>query len=101
MGQEGLGSIKIKIKVIFGEIYILIHNERSKRIKCRYKTDCISGESNRESTDIRTGIDIPTTYDHTDIQSRYRLDMNYKYEIYGIQHHPTQCMSRPVLGGLH
>ena len=68
-----------------GEIYILIHNERSKRIKCRYKTDCISGESNRESTDIRTGIDIPTTYDHTDIQSRYRLDMNYKYEIYGIQ----------------
>ena len=71
-----------------GEIYILIHNERSKRIKCRYKTDCISGESNRESTDIRTGIDIPTTYDHTDIQSRYRLDMNYKYEIYGIQHLP-------------
>ena len=28
-----------------GEICILIHNERSIRINCRYKTDCILGES--------------------------------------------------------
>ena len=46
-----------------------------------YKTDCISGES-IDSAYIQTGEHIPTTYDHTDIQSRYRLDK------YGIQHLP-------------
>ena len=37
--------IKGKKSRAFGEICILIHNERSIRIDCRYKTDCISGES--------------------------------------------------------